>query len=144
ASGAVLSDRARNRLMDISTNHPTLQIAEDERDEFSFWMESGWERGDELHQTSTLFAGGKDELLSYLSENSLQEDYEQRIWRKRCREDLGGSAEILRALAMKEVWQSELWQGALHTWSEEIFHKDSWRAVSPLLWKISSDQVWRD
>ena len=86
-----LSPRQDERLSELSGKYGAWKLAEDEQDEFPFWMSDVGEVRPSLTSPRE-----PAELVGWLKENRTSESWEADDWREHCREDLpttAGSAE---------------------------------------------------
>ncbi len=127
-AGAVLSQEATNKLDELTQRYPRRQLAEDDSDEFSFWMGNGNE-GREFIYTPRR----RRELVEWLKEHGSSDHWNEDDWRQRCSDDFPATACALCALAKEDVWLPDRWREALQAWSEDKLIKRSWRYMGPVL-----------
>jgi hypothetical protein len=120
AAGAVLNDAASIKLDELTLKYPNLQLAEDERDEFTSWMIEG----DEWREFVPT-PPHSDELVEWLKEHAQDHLYEDE-WSKRCRDDFPITSDALSVLAQEGEWPAERWREALQAWSEDSLIERSW------------------
>ncbi|WP_372522111.1 anti-phage defense-associated sirtuin Dsr1 [Sulfuricaulis sp.] len=130
ATGAELGQVAKTKLDELTLQHPRWQLAEDERDEFPYWMGEG--EGDEWREFYRT-PHRRRELVLWLKEHASSDPWKDDDWRQRCRDDFPTTACALCALANEGVWLGDRWREALQAWSEEKLIKRSWRYMSPVL-----------
>lgn len=142
AARVVLDQEAKTQLDKLTQQYPQWQLAEDERDEFPFWMGSGEESIFEAPPNFELAPSSRRELVIWLQKypNSAK-FFHQDGWRERCRDDFPAAACALRALARKNIWLADRWREALQIWSEDKLTKRSWRYMGPLLQNTPDDFV---
>ncbi len=99
ATGKVLGHNAINKLDELTQQYPLWQLAEDEHDEFPYWMSEGDEWREIVHEDD---------------------------WSMRCRDDFQTIAKDLSAKAKENEWPIKLWDEALQVWSEDKLIKESW------------------
>ena len=123
-SGAVLSVAGRQRLTDLTARHPSWHL-EEGREEFPVWMGAD-EDGVEHHSTPRR----RIELVEWLKEHSVIDDWREDDWRQRCREDFPTTACALWALSAEGFWPRDRWRVALQEWSEDRLTRRSWRRMA--------------
>ena len=139
STGAMMGQTARTKLDELTQQHLTWRLHEDESDEFPVWMEVS-DGADWREFLSTPHR--RRELVQWLREhpgpaNHLQED----DWYKRCRNDFPPTACALYALTRENLWPESRWRGALQAWSESKLTKRSWRYMGPVLADASDEFV---
>lgn len=135
-AGAVLGQVAISKLDELSQRYPHWQLAEDEREEFPFWMG----RGDEFRKFSRTPRRRRD-LVAWLKEHRNADHWSEDDWRQRCRDDFPATACALCALAKEGVWLSDRWREALQAWSEDKLINKSWRYMGTVLNDAPDDIV---
>ena len=131
ATGTVLRQASKTKLEALTQQYPSLRLAEDERDEFSVWLESGV--ATELREPSPT-PQRRRELVEWLRQNPDPDNFWQRDdWPDRCRNDFPPTACALCALAKENVWPVGRWREALRAWSDGTLIKRSWRYMAPVL-----------
>lgn len=132
-TGAVLGAAAQEQLNALSAQYPEWKLTADQRDEFPYWMESGWVGDRDPWRTFVSMPRSRRGVLNYLVENPVLAESKQDDWRKRCGESFQATAYALCHLAKQNVWPSERWRDALQAWSEEKLHSRSWLYMGPVL-----------
>lgn len=132
-AGARLNAVGKGRLETLSAQYPEWQLSADERDEFPYWMESGWVGDRDPWRTFISIPRSRRGVLDYLVENPVLGKGKQDDWRKRCGESFQATAYALCHLAKQDVWPSERWRDALQAWSEEKLHESSWKYMAQVL-----------
>ena len=127
-AGASLSEAARMRLCALSDQYPNWELEDDERDEFPFWMESGW-RGEATEPTPRY----RRDLVVWLREHPKEDSWKGDDWAERCRKNFATTACALCALAKEDYWPVGRWDQALRVWSEDPLRQRSWRRIAPIL-----------
>lgn len=139
ATGAVLSEPSRTKFNSLTQKYPDWQLAEDERDEFSVWLESGGIA--DLREPSPT-PRRRRELVEWLREHHDSANFWQRDdWLDRCRNYFPTPAWALRTLAKENVWPIGRWREALQGWKEGGVIKRSWRYMGPVLCDAHDDFV---
>ncbi len=127
AAGVTLGLSAKLKLDQLAQQHPTWQLAEDQRDEFPCWMSDGHE-----DRRFVCTPRRRRDLMEWLIEphtDSWQED----DWRQRCRENFSTTACALCGLARRNEWPIEYWREALQAWSEGQLLSRSWRYMARVI-----------
>lgn len=132
--GVILGAASKERLGALSAQYPEWSLAEDQRDEFPFWMGDG----DEWRKFVST-PRRRRELISWLRQQASTDHWQEDDWRKRCREDFATTACALCALAREGVWPTDRWREALQAWSEENLTKRSWRYMATVLTTAPDD-----
>lgn len=127
-AGAVLGAESSARLSGLSAQYPEWKLAEDQRDEFPYWMGDG----DEWRKFVAT-PRRRRELVAWLRQQPGTDHWQEDDWRQRCRDNFATTACALYALAKEGVWPTDRWREALQAWSEERLLKRSWRYMAPLL-----------
>ena len=136
AAGHTLTPNAHAVFRDLSSRYPVWRVAEDERDEFPFWMGDAWTGAPEDASDGrkiTALSKDPEKLLSWFRESEVAEGTPADDWSHLCRSDFEVSAETLSALAAEGRWPSRRWRDALLAWSDEDFQAQSWEPVSRIL-----------
>lgn len=134
-AGAVLSADGNERLRGLSAQYPDLKLAEDQRDEFSCWVED-----DDKWRKFVATPHRRRELIEWLRLHPSRDHWEEDDWRQRCRDNFATTACALYALSRESVWPTDRWSEALQAWSEEELLKRSWRYMAPTL-STTTDEV---
>lgn len=136
AAGVVLDQVAQIKLAELTQQYPRWQLAEDERDEFPFWMGEG----DEWRESAPT-PRNRRELVEWLKQHANSDHWSEDDWSQRCRDDFSTAACALCALANEGVWLEDRWREALQAWSEDKLIKRSWRYMGPVLSNAPEDFV---
>lgn len=127
-AGAVLGADSKERLAGLSAQHPEWKLADDQRDEFAYWMGDG----DEWRKFVATPRRRRD-LIEWLRQQPGTDHWQEDDWRQRCRDNFSTTACALCALAREDSWPTNHWREALQAWSEEKLLKRSWRYMAPVL-----------
>jgi len=127
-AGAVLGAESSTRLMGLAARYPDWKLAEDQRDEFPYWMGDG----DEWRKFVAT-PRRRRELVAWLRQQPGTDHWQEDDWRQRCRDNFATTACALCALARESIWPTERWREALQAWSEEKLLKRAWRYMAPIL-----------
>ena len=127
---------AQERLNELHSQQPDWELAEDQSDEFTFWMSDGgeWRK---YSQTPRL----RRELMQWLREHQGPDFWEEDDWRDRCRKDFPTTAAALCGLAQEDIWPAERWREALQAWAEEPLLRRSWRYMARLVSEVPEDVI---
>ncbi|MBC7160575.1 MAG: SIR2 family protein [Immundisolibacter sp.] len=132
--GSALGADSSERLQALSAQYPEWRLAEDQRDEFPYWMGDG----DEWRKFVTT-PRRRRELIEWLRQQPSTDHWREDDWRQRCRDNFATTVCALCALAGEDVWPTNRWREALQAWSEEKLLKRSWRYVAPVLITAPND-----
>lgn len=134
SSGLVLSEFAAIRLEELSNTFPRWKLAENESDEFSFWMSSSSEPDYEDSRDVDTAPRKWKELVQWLTKPvpETQLFYED-TWRDVCRTRFFHSFGALYSLAQRGEWPVERWREAFQVWSEDDLVSRSWRYSASLV-----------
>lgn len=132
-SGLKLGKDADGKLDDLSKQYPYWKLAEDERDEFSFWMSSGWHNNldsdSEFEEFPTKRAEIVKRLMCSISEESSDDnEHENRKdnWVKICTTHPMQTLFALKDLAEKDIWPLNRWKQAFQTWGKRRYAEKVW------------------
>lgn len=133
-AGTALGNDSNERLKGLSAQYPEWTLGADQRDEFPYWMESGWGGDrDPWREDFVSIPRSRRGVLNYLIENPVLPDSKQDDWRERCKDSFQATAYALCHLAGQDVWPNDRWRDALQAWSEEELQSRSWRYMAPIL-----------
>ena len=137
-AGGTLRPRARRLLDRLSKKHPEWRLAEDERDEFPFWVgEVGHGKPWSLPPSPRR----RRDLVEWLREHPRNDSWHDDDWSGRCRDNFPATACALCALAREGEWPGDRWREALYAWSEGNSLRQSWRYLAPLLANASGEDL---
>lgn len=132
-TGVVLSDAGRARLDALAARYPDWRLSDDQREEFPYWMESGWVGDTHPWLTSAATPRRRRDLIEWLRRQPALDRLQKDDWQQRCRNNFATPACALCALAKEGVWPEGRWREALQAWSEEKHAKRSWRYMAPVV-----------
>lgn len=132
-AGAALSAEGSARLNGLSAHYPDWTLAADQRDEFPFWMESGWVGDKDPWRDSISIPRSRRGVLNYLIANPVLPESKQDDWRERCKDSFQATAYALCHLARQNNWPIDRWRDALQAWSDEALQGRSWHFMAPVL-----------
>jgi SIR2-like domain len=127
-AGGHLTPASADRLAALLRIHPQWRLAEDERDEFPFWMGDGedWREYIEVPRTT-------EEITEWLQAHPQDVDRHWDNWQDRCRTHFQQTSEALIALAQQGHWYPDRWRGALQVWADGMLLEQSWDAIAATL-----------
>lgn len=132
-AGATLSADGNERLQWLSAQYPEWELTEDQRDEFPYWMESGWGGNRDPWRVFTPTPRSRRGVLNYLIANPVLPETKQDDWLERCKDSFQATAYALCHLAGENIWPNDRWRDAIQAWSEEELQSRSWRYMAPIL-----------
>lgn len=138
-AGAVLSATSKERLEALSAQYPEWKPAGDQRDEFPYWMESGWVGDRDPWRDFVSIPRSRRGVLNYLIANPVLPESKQDDWRERCKDSFQATAYALCHLARQNIWPNDRWRDALQAWSDEELQSRSWRYMTPILADTPAD-----
>lgn len=134
ASGLALGVLAAARLVELSNAYQQLQLAANERDEFSHWMSGTGDPDYEKSRDVDIAPRKRRELVRWLTKPPPERrPFYEDTWRDVCRTRFFHSLYALCDLARDGVWPTSRWREALQTWGEEGMVLRSWRYAAPLV-----------
>lgn len=136
SSGLCLGQAARDRLAAISAAHPLWQLAEDERDEFSFWVYGTGDPDVEQQKAREPVPRSQRELVQWLKHSPAGQrrfHQDEDGWRNACRHKFLHCLCALAELAEEDEWPEKRWQDALETWSRGRSLQRRWRYAAPVV-----------
>jgi hypothetical protein len=134
---------AQNKFSSLSSAHPEWRLADDESDEFSYWMTGTGDPDYEERQETEMVPRNRRELVTWLKRERPKDVFYEDNWRATCGERFFVSSSALRDLAREYQWPAEYWREALQAWSDEKLLHRSWHYVAPLL-QLMPDEVLQD
>lgn len=127
-SGVALGVAAAERLMELSRLHPQWKLADNESDEFPYWMSGTGEPDFEENRVIDIAPRKRSELVRWLVKPQPKRSvFYKDTWCEVCRTRFFHSLFALCDLARENIWPTERWRDALQTWSEGGLVHRSWR-----------------
>ena len=123
-----LSPEAQATLQRLSGRYPDWALAPDERDEFPFWMDTGWTDEKDRPEGFELAPDSQAALLPWLARNPISQPWDG--WRERCRESFTEAVGALADLSETGQWPLERWNVALQVGSEDAVLVQSWPSLA--------------
>jgi hypothetical protein len=143
-SGLLLGNAARSHLADVSAAHPDLQLAANERDEFSHWMSGTGDPDYEESRDIDIAPRKRRELVQWLKQPLAERrPFYEDTWSLNCKKHLLNCLYALNDLAQEGIWPISRWREALQAWSEDGQVLRSWRYAAPLV-QTMPDNVLQD
>jgi hypothetical protein len=133
AAGAMLGSEAQARLENISQKNPQWQLATNESDEFTFWMESSSSIDNDPLRKFLVAPRRRVDLVAWIKQHLSSDFWQDDDWRSRCRDNFSTTSCALFALTREDVWPADRWREALQAWAEDKLLKRSWRYMAPVL-----------
>ena len=133
-TSAALTEDGSQRLRDLSVGYPSWQLREGDRDDFPVWMGAGEDWREHVPTPRR-----RPELVEWLKEHPVADDWQEDDWRQRCREDFPTTACALYALTTEAVWPADRWRVALQVWAEESLIRRSWRRMGTTVIQMPDD-----
>ncbi len=128
-----MGTRAQERLAELSNKHPQWQIAEDDKDEFPYWLGEVRVGDRDPWKEFIQIPRGRDELVTYLRQYPVPEQSKQDDWRQLCQEKYSVTLYALCTLSKENIWPVDRWSTGLISWSAETRIKRSWHYMAPIL-----------
>jgi len=138
-AGATLSEKGRSQLDSLASQH-SFELAEDESDEFPFWMGIGLHVDRDL-QASAPIPRSRRGILDYMRRYPELDDTQSKDWHKLCQERFEVTAYALCEHARNNNWPRRYWEDALHAWRQEHLCIWAWRYMVPVIVKAPDDWV---
>lgn len=127
-TGVGFGNEAARRFEELSADYPDWALAEDESDEFPFWMGDGNEWREHLDVPTSLL-----EMVEWLRKHPDVDHWQDDNWQERCKSDFPATFGALRLLAIEGYWPADRWREALHAWAEESLVAETWEPVSEIV-----------
>lgn len=143
-SGAKLSKNALSVLENYQRENPSWVIYENQKDEFSTWMEiGGFQRLDQN------FIGFESmeiaQMIQYISEIAEDTKSDRRFsddgWRLFCQNEVLKSIEVLDGVLKLGSLESEFWREALEAWDTVELSNEEWESIVLHLRRLSIEQL---
>ncbi len=151
SSGAKLGSAADEKLAGLPDKYRKRWLADEEREEFSFWMSGTGDPDFEARRKIDHAPRKRKELVEWLKQPPPlhRYDYED-DWGETCRTRFFHCVCALSDLAAEGKWPDERWSQALYVWNEKGLVLRSWRFLAPvvhtmpneLLEKIAHSTTW--
>lgn len=143
ASGYEMGKDAKTKLEGLKRQFPNWHLAEDESDEFPFWVGEGEREWIDETDTSKLLPMPRRgrELVEWLRKHDSFDSNEKSSWLQHCRNNFPSTACALYALTKESIWRANHWRPALQAWSDTGLTKRSWRYMGPILNDVSDEDL---
>lgn len=129
---------AEARFHALTQQYPEWKLADDQRDEFSVWVDDG----EDFRQIVPTPKRRRD-LVIWLRENPKTDHWHQDSWLERCTHSFPAAACALIATAQRDEWLVDRWREALHAWADEKVAARAWRYVGKVL-ASAPDEVFKE
>lgn len=134
ATGAALGRIANAKLDELTQQYPRWQLAEDERDEFPFWMETRWGDAESPPPGFDLAPDTQDDLAKWLKRYPSSDRLGHKDgWSERCRGDFLAAVGALAAIVQEDQWPVDRWREALQIGAEDVLLEKSWPVMATVL-----------
>lgn len=142
SSGCQLTNNARTQLSKLSKKYPNWKLANNEQDEFPFWICGTGDPDFEEQKVLDRAPCKRSDLVKWLESEKTSHFFYEDNWSEICRSCFSVSACALIELARKNKWPVGYWRSALHTWSnEKELTQRSWRYIAPTLKNIPDNEL---
>ncbi len=137
-TGATLGPQAETELGRLAARNPEWVLARDERDEFPFWIESGW--GAKADGSADEKPIGRASLVEWLRKHPKCDRFSgDDLWGRICRDDLSTAVAALDDLMWEDLVYGDRWAELLQVATEEDCLDLSWPSVPAVLMKASNE-----
>ncbi len=138
-AGLSLSQEVKGRLDQLSKKYPTWSLEENESDEFTTWMSSGFDSEAQISVPKNYI-----QLKTWLQREK-QSAFERDNWDEFSEKYFLYSSKILTELAKEDIWNISRWNTALHAWSRGFDKKQSiykhWSKMGEQLLQASDEII---
>jgi SIR2-like domain len=125
ATGVALPPASTARLAEIQARNPSWSMLALERQQFPYFMTSGFGPWGEAIAVPTDLAG----LVTWLRQHPNSSDFEHDDWQNLCKSDTALAASALLELAHEDFWPVDRWREALQAWSDEKLKLAAWDLI---------------
>jgi hypothetical protein len=125
ATGVSLPPASAARLAEIQERNPTWSTVDLERQQFPYFMTSGFGPWGAAAAVPTDLAG----LVTWLRQHPNSNDFEHDDWQELCKSDAQVAASALLQLAHEDFWPVDRWREALQAWSDENLKLATWGLI---------------
>lgn len=134
AAGLVLGGASTAHLAELSRLYPQWELAANEQDEFSHWMNGTGDPDYEQRRDVDIAPRKRRDIVHWLVKpQSGGRPFYEDTWRDVCRTRFFHSLCALSELARDGVWPAARWREALQAWSEDEVVLRAWRYAAPLV-----------
>lgn len=133
ATKVTLNLDTEQRLEELRKQYPLWELADDERDEFSSWVNINADSS-ELVQIPL----HRKDLIEWLKQDN-SDHWQRDDWFQRCRDDFSTTACALWGLQQEGLWFYNRWHEALNAWTEDKLRKRSWRYMAQVIIKAPDE-----
>jgi len=140
SSGCDLGEDAKKKLVEVLINYPDWKLEPNEKDEFPYWMGTGWVGEQKAPSEFELAPSNRAELVEWLRKNpSSGRLHHQDGWRERCRDCITDAIGALIDLSNQDEWLLDRWREVLQIGSEEEFIQSVWMLVHDIILTAPDD-----
>lgn len=134
STSLALGALAAARLEEISTAYPQLQLAANERDEFSHWMSGTGDPDYEDSRDVDIAPPKRQDLVQWLTKPAQEKrPFYEDTWRDACKKHPLNCLFALTDLAAQGNWLPSRWSDALYAWGSGKQRQRIWRYAAPLV-----------
>lgn len=142
AGGVTLGDAAHRELTRLSKSFGFSGPAENERDEFSFWMSGSGDPGFVNVRRVSVAPEGQEELITWLRQPPDQDMYGlEDNWREIAKNRMLRAIHALLKLASQGHRPVSRWSDALHVWTEGAKAHRAWHWVRHAIMQFPDETV---
>jgi hypothetical protein len=116
----------------IINEMPGYAESKEAREEFSYWVETGWGRSPFYEQIDISNFKSRAEIVSWLvsKKNDFPDGKLDDVWQKVCEEQPKKVLTALIDLANQDIWISQAWSTAIASWTDLKFKTSVWNKFS--------------
>lgn len=141
SSGCSLGESALAKFAALAEAHPGWKLADNEKDEFSFWISETRDTDyKDLHVIERAPRNRVD-LVEWLRRPPSKHPSHSDDWVNICKNNCPTALYALCALANEGQWPVERWRDALQAWREGKLLALSWRHGAPLLLRMPEKEL---
>lgn len=134
SSGLKLGEAAEQKLSEISQNHPTWKLAENQSDEFSYWIGVGTDADFVDPREMHIAPSDPAELIDWIKITEPKATmYNINSWKELSEFHPDESLQALKSIALEGHWPQTFWKVALPAWCKEEHQARIWPAALPVI-----------
>ncbi|WP_371377739.1 anti-phage defense-associated sirtuin Dsr1 [Thalassotalea aquiviva] len=135
--GLIFSKKAEQVYQNIKQENPNWELADDQREEFPFWMGEG-----SYYKETSPSPTGETELIAWLKSKPDHDHWDEDDWSIRCKNDFMVAKNALLALEQDNIWIPERWREALNIWTEsKRLSIKAWRSLSNVFLEMDEHKL---
>jgi hypothetical protein len=140
--GGIFPVKALESLQRLTSEHPDWTLHEDDRDEFTHWIETRWGREVDI-TLEELFEKEVPDLVKCLSiEDWKYSEGRIDLFRIGCKANHKKAVEVLNYLADSGNWERKIWHAGLVGLADS--DENSWNEIAPLLNDAGPEVFYRE